>query len=116
MQARKDTEGSQQSVGTPRQCAYRFCKKLLPAPVRSSGQPRRFCNGSCRKAEWTMQLRDAELRREEEARQRREKLWESLLPDTRKALQRVLFYSGQEVANQLTEAIIAEIQRAGGKP
>jgi hypothetical protein len=80
--------------------------------VRNSGQPRRFCNGPCRKAEWTAQQRDEEILREEEARKRREQMWAALLPDTRKVLQRVLLYSGEEAAMAVTEAIAAEIARA----
>lgn len=115
MGTQKDTGKAQNSAAESRKCAYRFCGKPLPLPARNSGQPRRFCDGSCRKAEWSLRLRDEEIRREEEARQRREQMWATLLPDTRKVLQRILLYSGEEVAMQVTEAITAEIARARQK-
>jgi hypothetical protein len=107
---------TQEARARPRTCAYRFCGKPLPAPVRKSGQPRQFCdNNICRKSEWRLRQRDAEIQRAEAERRHREAMWAKLRPLTRRCLSRVLISCGPEVAHQLAEAIIAEIEQAARK-
>jgi hypothetical protein len=84
-------------------------------PLKPGHKAQLTCSDRCRKAASRAHLREAERRREEEARQQRQARWQVFQPTTRACLERVETLGGPALAEELAEVIQSERDRPIGK-